>query len=142
MKNLFARLLLSGPMLLGLAFASAAQTGPPPAAYTGPRFPGGPDSLRALVYRGTRLATPAPVGRMLVQFELKPDGQPYNFSMVRPPDPLRRPLVDATAAALNYKAAALQRQPVRLSGINQDYFKVLASDNELHQSFFFTFDAD
>ena len=104
MKKLFVGLLLSGP-LLALAPPTAAQVTPSMAAYTGPRFPGGPDSLRAFIGRSTRLATPAPMGRMLVQFELKPDGQPYNFSMVRPPDPLRRPLVDATAAALTYLEA-------------------------------------
>ena len=57
------------------------------AAYSGPRFPGGPDSLRAFVGRSTWQAMAAPAGRMLVQFELKPDGQPYNFTMVRPPSP-------------------------------------------------------
>ena len=106
MKRTCLALRLGGVLLLARAAPAAAQTtAPPAAAYTGPRFPGGPDSLRALVDRSTRLATPAPTGRMLVQFELKADGQPYNFSMVRPPDPLNRPLVDATTAALNYLEA-------------------------------------
>jgi len=78
-----------------------------PAAYSGPRFPGGPDSLRAFVGRSTRQVMAAPAGRMLVQFELKPDGQPYNFTMVRPPEPLNRALVDATAKALDYLAARM-----------------------------------
>ena len=42
---------------------------------------------------------------MLVQFELKADGQPYNFTMVRPPEPLNKALVDATATALDYLEA-------------------------------------
>ena len=105
MRNLFPGLLLASALLLALAPLAKAQTPAPAAAYTGPRFPGGPDSLRALIGRSTRLATPAPAGRMMVQFELKPDGQPYNFSMVRPPDPLQKPLVEATATALNYLEA-------------------------------------
>ena len=107
MKNLFARILLSGPMLLGLAFASAAQTGPPPAAYTGPRFPGGPDSLRALVYRSTRLVTPAPAGRMLVQFELKNGQQPHGFKLLPAPGPMNLPLINASASSLNYLEAQM-----------------------------------
>ena len=43
----------------------------------------------------------APAGRMLVQLELKSDGQPYSFTMVRPPEPLNQALVDATAKALD-----------------------------------------
>lgn len=104
MKFFYLGLCLSGALLLALAPPATAQSAAA-AAYTGPRYPGGPDSLRALIGRSTRLATPAPAGRMMVQFELKPDGQPYNFSMVRPPDPLRKPLVEATAAALNYLEA-------------------------------------
>ncbi|GAA4031480.1 hypothetical protein GCM10022409_14630 [Hymenobacter glaciei] len=72
------------------------------ADYTGPRYPGGPDSLRALVYRSTRQAGAAPAGHALVQFELMPDGKPTKYTIVRPPDPISKPLVDATALALNY----------------------------------------
>lgn len=82
------------------------------ADYTGPRYPGGPDSLRALVGRSIRQTTMAPAGRMLVQFELKPDGQPARFSMVQPPAPLNKPLVEATAKALDYiEAHMLAWQP-------------------------------
>ena len=87
MKNLCLSLSLTEALLLALAPPAAAQITPSPATYIGPRFPGGPDLLRALVYRSTRLNTPAPTGRMLVQFELKPNGQPHNFGMVHPPDP-------------------------------------------------------
>lgn len=107
MRTLFPSRLLTGVLWLALVSLAKAQTPAPTAAYTGPRFPGGPDSLRALIGRSTRLAMPmpAPAGRMMVQFELKPDGRPYNFSMVRPPDPLQKPLVEATATALNYLEA-------------------------------------
>ncbi|WP_035564987.1 energy transducer TonB [Hymenobacter sp. IS2118] len=90
---------------LGAPPTSQAQTTAPAAAYTGPRYPGGPDSLRALVYRSTRTTTPAPAGRMLVQFELQSDGKAYNLTMVRPPDPINPELVKATAAALDYLEA-------------------------------------
>ncbi len=84
-----------------------AQTTAPAAAYTGPRYPGGPDSLRALVYRSTRLTTPAPTGRVLVQFELKPDGQPQIFQLVPPPRPANRELLKAAATALSYLEARM-----------------------------------
>ena len=41
----------------------------------------------------------------MVQFELKPNGQPHNFGRVHPPDPLNQPLIDATATALKYLEA-------------------------------------
>lgn len=96
-------LLLAG--LLSLSAAQLRAQVPAAPAYAGPRYPGGPDSLRALVGRSIRQAAPAPTGRMLVQFELKPDGRPDHFSLVRPPDPLSKPLVDATAKALDYLEA-------------------------------------
>ncbi|GAB3313350.1 energy transducer TonB [Hymenobacter humi] len=106
MRNLFTKL-IAAVGLLALASTASAQAPAPSAAYTGPRFPGGPDSLRALVQRSIRTATgsPAPSGRMLVQFELKANGQPHNYTMVLPPAPLNKPLVNATAAALNYLEA-------------------------------------
>jgi protein TonB len=48
------------------------------ADYAGPRYPGGPDSLRALVFRSTRQAGAAPAGHALVLFELMPGGKPTN----------------------------------------------------------------
>lgn len=100
------RLALAGTLLLTAA-PTFAQSAPFVAAYTGPCYPGGPDSLRALVDRSTHLTTPAPTGRMLVQFELKSDGHPCNFTMVRPPEPLNKLLVNATAAALDYLEARM-----------------------------------
>ena len=82
------------------------------ADYAGPRYPGGPDSLRALVGRSIRQAVPAPSGRMLVQFELMPDGRPTRYTLLRPPAPLNKPLVEATAKALDYlEAHMLAWQP-------------------------------
>ena len=83
MKSLFFYFCTAVLVLLPVA-ASVAQPALP-ADYTGPRFPGGPDSLRALVYRSTQAAGSKPAGQMLVQFDLKPTGEPYNFTMVRPP---------------------------------------------------------
>ena len=103
MKKLF--ICAAAALLLAPATLVRAQAPTPPTAYAGPRFPGGPDSLRALVGRSERQAHTTPVGRMLVQFELKADGHPCNFTMVRPPEPLNKALVDATATALDYLEA-------------------------------------
>ncbi|GAB2854862.1 energy transducer TonB [Hymenobacter ruber] len=103
MKKLF--ICAAAALLLAPAAPAPAQILTPPAAYAGPRFPGGPDSLRALTGRSIRQAGATPAGRMLVQFELKADGQPTNYTMVRPPEPLSKPLVEAAATALNYLEA-------------------------------------
>lgn len=93
----------------GSAALAQAQTAlaPAPAAYVGPRYPGGPDSLRALVYRSTRLATPAPEGRMLVRFELKDGQHPHDFKLLPAPAPLNLALINASATALNYLEAQM-----------------------------------
>ena len=75
------------------------------ADYAGPRYPGGPDSLRALVGRSTRQAGAAPAGHALVQFELMPDGQPTKYSVKTPPGRANKPLAEAAAAALRYLEA-------------------------------------
>lgn len=95
---------VAAAVLLAPAALVRAQA-PTPPAYAGPRFPGGPDSLRALVGRSERQAGTTPTGRMLVQFELKANGQPTNYTMIRPPAPLSEPLVAATATALDYLEA-------------------------------------
>ena len=95
-------------MALLLAFPTASLAQPAaPAAYTGPRFPGGPDSLRALVGRSTRLTTPAPAGQMLMQFELKDGLQPHNFKLLPSPGPMNLPLINASATSLNYLEAKM-----------------------------------
>ena len=101
MSFILLRLALAEALLLAAA-PIFAQTTPSVAVYTGPRYPGGPDSLRALVGRSTRTTIPAPAGKMLVQFELQPDGKPYRFSLVTPPVPLNKPLLEAGARALPY----------------------------------------
>lgn len=102
MKHLLTALAAAGTLQLSTAPLALAQTSAPTAAYTGPRYPGGPDSLRALVYRSTRLAVPAPVGKMLVQFELKNGQQPHNFKLLPAPGPMNLGLVTAAATSLSY----------------------------------------
>jgi protein TonB len=75
------------------------------ADYAGPRYPGGPDSLRALVGRSTRQAGAAPAGHALVQFELMPHGQPIKYSVITPPGRANKPLAEAAAGALRYLEA-------------------------------------
>ena len=91
-------------LLLAPAADLYAQPITPTAArpYAGPRFPGGPDSLQVLLSRAIRFAASTATGRMLVQFELKDNGQPTNYSLIRPPMPLNKPLIEATAHALDY----------------------------------------
>ncbi len=95
-----------------------AQT-PAAGAYTGPRYPGGPDSLRALVYRSTQLAMPGLTGLAVVQFELKEGRQPGNFKLLGPDQPKNSALGKATLAALGYLQAqmpAWQPDPATKSG--------------------------
>lgn len=106
MKNLFVCLAATAATLLVPATVRA-QSPTPAAVYAGPRFPGGPDSLRALVFRSISLTAPAPMGRVLVQFELKANGQPHNFGMLRPAAPVSKAFMKATATALNYLEARM-----------------------------------
>ncbi|WP_460502306.1 energy transducer TonB, partial [Hymenobacter agri] len=106
------RILLALSLLGAPALRAQTTTVSSLADYAGPRYPGGPDSLRALVGRSIRQAVPAPGGRMLVQFELMPDGHPTRYTMLRPPVPLDKPLGEATAKALDYlEAHMLAWQP-------------------------------
>lgn len=95
--------LIAGVLAAQLAVCAVAhaqaQTAP---AYNGPRYPGGPDSLRALVYRSTRLANPAPTGKVLVLVELDADGRPVNFKLVMPPAPTNIPLLESAGTAVTY----------------------------------------
>lgn len=88
-------------LALGPAPALQAQTTTVSslADYTGPRYPGGPDSLRALVYRSTRQAGAVSAGKILVLFKLGTDGQPGKFELVTPPGPINVPLLRAAGAA-------------------------------------------
>lgn len=98
-------------LLAGLALAPAlsqAQTTLPAPDYTGPRYPGGPDSLRALVYRSTRLLAPSLAGRTVVQFELKDGQQPVNFKVLGPQRRAKSDLGLATQASIDYLQARMQ----------------------------------
>ena len=99
-------------MLATLTFSASAQTAATGSAYTGPRYPGGPDSLRALVYRSTRLVSPRPTGRILLQVELSATGQPQGFELLRPAGPSNPELNEAAVAAMRHlKTRMLAWQP-------------------------------
>ncbi len=102
MKHLLSTLVVAIAFQLGAPSTAQAQTTAPAAAYTGPRYPGGPDSLRALVYRSTRTTAPAPAGKMLVQFELPNGQQPNNFELLPTTGPIDIPFLNAAATALSY----------------------------------------
>jgi protein TonB len=54
--------------------------------YTGPRYRGGPDSLRASVQRVLRQASPTLVGQLFVRLELDQAGQIRKLELLPPPD--------------------------------------------------------
>lgn len=70
MKNFYLGLSLAGALLLALTPHAAAQTTQSTAAYTGPRFPSGPDSLRAFMRRRIQTVSASPGGRAAAEFEL------------------------------------------------------------------------
>lgn len=72
------------------------------ADYTGPRYPGGPDSLRALVYRSVRPAGAAPAGRLLVRFELPDGSKPQKFRLAYTDQLVNSELVKAGTDATEY----------------------------------------
>ncbi|MDB5234598.1 MAG: hypothetical protein JWR44_1591 [Hymenobacter sp.] len=85
-----------------LAVAGRATAQPTTTAYAGPRYPGGPDSLRALVARSIRMGTPGLTSRVLVQLELKNGQEPKKTRLLPAP---KMPTADArksTAAASGY----------------------------------------
>ena len=86
-------LLLAGPLC-------AQPVTPAATAYTGPRFPGGPDSLRALVTRSLRLAPPGLTGLVVMQMELKEGSRPVKFELLVPPAPVNPALMAAGKRAV------------------------------------------
>ncbi|QKG54459.1 energy transducer TonB [Hymenobacter sp. BRD67] len=54
-------------------------------AYTGPRFPGGPDSLQALLTRVQRQAGPALTGEVFLRLELDNQGNTQKSYFLMPP---------------------------------------------------------
>ncbi|MDJ0366813.1 energy transducer TonB [Hymenobacter sp. H14-R3] len=86
----FFALALSFTALTGRAqnaTAVMALIGPDPTltAYTGPRFPGGPDSLRALLSRAVRPVNPALVGQLFLQLKLTSTGAVQKATLLVPP---------------------------------------------------------
>jgi TonB family protein len=70
--------LLAGP----LAAHAQAPTASPDATYAGPRFAGGPDSLRAYLSQHRLRQVSEPV---FVQFDIGPDHPPENIQLLTPP---------------------------------------------------------
>lgn len=85
-----AALLLPGLLLTGSAAlaqntpSTTAQPGLNP--YAGPRFSGGPDSLRAALRRALRPASQATTGQLFVRLELDKAGKLRNYYLLTPPD--------------------------------------------------------
>ena len=101
MKHMLAALVAAVTFQLSTAPLAHAQT----ATYIGPRYSGGPDSLRALMYRCTRLAASAPAGRMAVEFELLNGQKPRNFKLLSGSASANAELVKAGATTLAYLQA-------------------------------------
>lgn len=107
MRKLLTPFLALVALLLATVPCVTAQTTAPTTAYTGPRYPGGPDSLRALVYRSTRQLASSLAGRSVIQFELKDGRQPNNFKVVGPERANKSDLAQATQAAMQYLQAQM-----------------------------------
>lgn len=101
----FRLALLAVALLLPPALHAQTTTVSSLADYAGPRYPGGPDSLRALVGRSTRQVGAAPAGHVLLQFELAPDGQPTKYTLINLPSRTTEPLAEAANNALRYLEA-------------------------------------
>ncbi|MGI4763329.1 MAG: energy transducer TonB [Janthinobacterium lividum] len=101
--HLYRQLRLSG-LLLASLFASTAHAQTPappaPATYTGPRYPGGPDSLAAQLQRSLRPASPTPAGQLFVRLELDAAGKATTYQVLKP-------AAGTPAAALFFNPAAL-----------------------------------
>jgi protein TonB len=107
MPKLITRVAAVAALLFAGTAAAQAQSQPSPTAYTGPRFPGGPDSLRALFDRSTRFATPGTAGRVVLQFELLEGRQPRNFKLVAAPGKVNSDLKTAAQKGLAYLEATM-----------------------------------
>jgi hypothetical protein len=109
----YATLLLLPAGLLA-APAALAQNTPAATApaglnpYTGPRFPGGPDSLRATLQRALRPAA-ALAGQLFMQLEVDKTGQPNKFFLLTPLD-----RANATLARTKEAKAIVQQLPAIL----------------------------
>jgi len=103
--------LVQSALALTLSFGQAQAQTPPqttlpgvsPTAYVGPHFPGGPDSLAAVLGRATRAASPALVGQVFLHLTLDARGQ-VSASALLPP-PARTPAARLFASAEVQKVA-------------------------------------
>lgn len=100
---------LAGAALLLAALAAGPAAAQAPASattYTGPRFPGGPDSLRSALRRVAQAAGAVPAGQVLVKVELDDAGRVRKATFLPPPPGsvasqlVRRPEVKAAAEQL------------------------------------------
>jgi TonB family protein len=104
MKKLFTGSALA--LLLSLPAAVSAQTTPPPSpTYSDPHYPGGPDSLRALVYRSTRLTATNSKSLAVLQMELKDGTTPTSFKTIGTAARPKSATGQATRAAFDYLQA-------------------------------------
>jgi len=78
--------LLASPAALAQSPVPTVKTPAGLNPYTGPRFPGGPDSLRAMLRRAAAMAGPALKGQLFVRLEFSQNGQPERCSLLPPPD--------------------------------------------------------
>ncbi len=81
-QHVLAGLLPALFLLLALPASAQTATTSPDAAYAGPRFAGGPDSLRAYISRHRLGRVSEPV---FVQFDIVPDSSPKNIHLLTPP---------------------------------------------------------
>ncbi len=101
--------LLAAPAALAQAPAPTTTAPAGPNAYTGPRFPGGPDSLRATLRRAAGAAGPAISGQLFVRLELNKSGQPARCYVLTPPDQ-----AGAALARRKEVKAVMEQLPARL----------------------------
>lgn len=115
LRHAATRLVL--PVLLLATPAAVAQTAPAATApaqpglnpYTGPRFSGGPDSLRATLRRAAKAAGTDRSGLLIVQLKLGKDGRPSRYITLVPADP-----AGAALALSKEVRAVLEQLPTQL----------------------------
>jgi TonB family protein len=102
MKTPFTGLVAAAALLVAFVSTAAGQEAAPATAYTGPRYPGGPDSLRALVQRSTRLTDAKAKDVVVLRVFLKDDRTPAGIKAIGDPYGPKSATGKATAAAIDY----------------------------------------
>lgn len=100
--------------LVALPAWAQSPAASPDATYAGPRFAGGPDSLRAYLGRHRLRQVSEPV---FVQFDIGPDGPPQNIHLLTPPGHKPWPAAagaEATQLVLAMPTWAAGRQDVEI----------------------------